>query len=437
MARRVALSVVFVLLLLAPATAAVATPEPIPPELWSPSSVPDSPTHVVLESGSGDWVGGGGTYTYTPETAHIVVTSHGDRITVSVDGDEWWNGTFAGPDGDPLSESLYDDLTRHPFHDPAVGGLSWSGEGRGCNTLEGWFAVDELTLAPDGTLEALRLRFEQWCDSSAAPLNGQVAWDASAPEPEPVNPRPIPPDLWSPDPVDLPHASTIAYLESTPGDWVGQGASYAYPSATGDVAVALVDGRIHVDVDGDDWWDGDFAPPDGHDLTTGWYGDLQRYPFHNPALGGLSWSGNGRGCNTLDGWFAIDEFAVDGGEITRLVLRFQQHCTSEEEPPLNGYVEVGRPLTDTTPPETAITSGPDHRGKDQTATFTFEADEPATFECRLDGGSWSSCTSPTTLADLTYGDHVLAVRATDGAGNVDATPATWAWSIKGGKPGTR
>ena len=34
-------------------------------------------------------------------------------------------------------------------------------------------------------------------------------------------------------------------------------------------------------------------------LQRGYYADLRRYPFHNPAKGGLDWFGEGRGCNTL------------------------------------------------------------------------------------------------------------------------------------------
>jgi len=34
-------------------------------------------------------------------------------------------------------------------------------------------------------------------------------------------------------------------------------------------------------------------------LQPGYYGNLSRYPFHNHVRGGLSWSGNGVGCNTL------------------------------------------------------------------------------------------------------------------------------------------
>src|SRR5207248_3756454 len=58
----------------------------------------------------------------------------------------------------------------------------------------------------------------------------------------------------------------------------------------------------------------------------------------------------------------------------------------------------------------------------------------STFECRVDGGSWSACTSPHTTAALGEGSHTFDVRATDAAGNTDGTPASHAWSIDLGPP---
>ena len=61
-------------------------------------------------------------------------------------------------------------------------------------------------------------------------------------------------------------------------------------------------------------------------LQPGYYAGLQRYPFHNPVLGGLDWSGDGRGCNTLKGWFTVDSVTYVGSTLTAIDLRFEQHC---------------------------------------------------------------------------------------------------------------
>src|SRR5215213_3470168 len=80
---------------------------------------------------------------------------------------------------------------------------------------------------------------------------------------------------------------------------------------------------------------------------------------------------------------------------------------------------------DTIAPETTIDSGPSETITVAEATFEFSSEEGATFECRLDGEAYSACTSPKTMSytNLSNGPHTFDVKATDGAGNVDATPA--------------
>ena len=84
---------------------------------------------------------------------------------------------------------------------------------------------------------------------------------------------------------------------------------------------------------------------------------------------------------------------------------------------------------DTTPPDTTITSGPSGATNSTTATFTFTANEPSTFTCKLDTGAASSCTSPKVYSGLTNGSHTVSITATDLAGNVDPTPATRTWTV--------
>jgi hypothetical protein len=87
--------------------------------------------------------------------------------------------------------------------------------------------------------------------------------------------------------------------------------------------------------------------------------------------------------------------------------------------------------TDLTPPDTAFTQTPTTGSSATTGVFGY-AGTPATdvvgFECAFDGATFAACTSPSTIISAA-GAHVFAVRAVDGAGNVDATPATFDWSI--------
>jgi hypothetical protein len=64
-------------------------------------------------------------------------------------------------------------------------------------------------------------------------------------------------------------------------------------------------------------------------------------------------------------------------------------------------------------------------------TSTLAATEQATFECRVDGAAWSACTSPWTTAALPAGEHLLEARATDVAGNADASPAAKTVTVAG------
>lgn len=82
------------------------------------------------------------------------------------------------------------------------------------------------------------------------------------------------------------------------------------------------------------------------------------------------------------------------------------------------------------PPETTIDSGPPANTRRANATFTFSADEEATFDCKVDGGGFEPCTSPETVT-VGVGPHTFQVRATDTAGNVDSSPASWSWTRQG------
>jgi Bacterial Ig-like domain len=85
---------------------------------------------------------------------------------------------------------------------------------------------------------------------------------------------------------------------------------------------------------------------------------------------------------------------------------------------------------DTTPPETTIDSGPAGTVVTNAATFTFSSNEAgSTFACSLDGASFTACTSPTNYTGLSDGSHTFQVRATDGTGNTDLTPAGRTWTI--------
>ena len=86
-------------------------------------------------------------------------------------------------------------------------------------------------------------------------------------------------------------------------------------------------------------------------------------------------------------------------------------------------------ISDTTPPQTSIDSNPSNPSNDDTPTFTFSANEPATFECDIDNEGFIQCTSGDSFGPLLDGSHTFQVRAIDNSGNADFTPAIYTWTI--------
>ena len=85
---------------------------------------------------------------------------------------------------------------------------------------------------------------------------------------------------------------------------------------------------------------------------------------------------------------------------------------------------------DTVPPDTVISQAPAGTVSATTATLGFSSTEPgSSFTCKLDSGSWQSCSSPHTLSSLSDSAHTFSVRAEDGAGNMDLSEATRTWTV--------
>jgi hypothetical protein len=139
-----------------------------------------------------------------------------------------------------------------------------------------------------------------------------------------------------------PSATTTSYsFVSSPGDWIGGGASAGYtpPNSTfyviGNASILTV------------WvvastatWAIDLSAPSGEQLHPGNYHDAERGPVQTGRAPGLSVSVASRGCNQVYGQFAIDQIAVDAsGNIATLEATFTQECESAGAPPLSGIVK--------------------------------------------------------------------------------------------------
>jgi hypothetical protein len=126
-------------------------------------------------------------------------------------------------------------------------------------------------------------------------------------------------------------ATTYLQVVSSPGDYIGQGKAYAYPNAQ---MTIKADARgLHINVEG---WSLNFAGPGKQPLNLGEYRNAERYPF-NGANPGLSFSGMGRGSNSLSGEFIIWQLEHNGVQITRLAADFVQRDNGRG-PPLFGVI---------------------------------------------------------------------------------------------------
>lgn len=118
---------------------------------------------------------------------------------------------------------------------------------------------------------------------------------------------------------------------------------------------------------------------------------------------------------------------ADGGHVFR-VRALNLAGTPDPTPVVVNFT------VDTVAPDTAINSGPSGLGADSSPDFTFSSADASGFQCRTDGGAFAACTSPHTLSGLADGAHTFEVRATDAAGNIDATPASRSFEVDATAP---
>lgn len=309
---------------------------PIPADLWKPASdkLPKSGNYIYLTSEANDFIGSGYTnvpheYLYTQLNSQMIALAGDNRLYVAVDGDQWWTGKFTGMEQlTSFKPGYYPDLGRKIT---VLGGLDWGGEGRGCSSLWGWYVIDAISYE-ENALNSIDFRFEQRCLDAAGwtgALRGQIHWrnDDTSKPPGPITPPPM--NLWQPSQNTLHATGNYVYLASDPGDFVGKGKNYLYTQKNANLSIEWnnIGNSVNIKSDGNEIWVGYFAVMSSiAELKPGYYGDLQRYGPHNPAKGGMDWFGDGRGCNTLNGWFVVDSVTMVNGVLQALDLRFEQHC---------------------------------------------------------------------------------------------------------------
>lgn len=111
-------------------------------------------------------------------------------------------------------------------------------------------------------------------------------------------------------------------------------------------------------------------------------------------------------------------------------IRARDAADNQEDPGVTHQWEIVAPSSDTTPPETTLSSGPSGITNQTAATLEFTSDDPeAVFEGSLDGAAFQAITSPHELSGLADGQHTFRIRALDQAGNIDTTPVEVQWTV--------
>jgi len=93
---------------------------------------------------------------------------------------------------------------------------------------------------------------------------------------------------------------------------------------------------------------------------------------------------------------------------------------------------------DTVPPDTTLTDAPPAADNSVMAQFSFRSNEQGvSFDCSLDNAGYLPCTSGALFGPVGDGPHSFAVRARDRAGNIDLSPAVYAWTVDTRTPDTQ
>ena len=164
-----------------------------------------------------------------------------------------------------------------------------------------------------------------------------------------------------------------------------------------------------------------------------------------PSLTNVSTAGFSFGATEAGATFACSldgaDFASCGSSVSYDDLADGEHTLAVQATDLAGNEDASAATyswtVDTLAPETAIGSSPSSPTSSTGGSFAFtSSEEGSTFACSLDGAAFSSCTSPKGYAGLADGGHTFAVRATDAAGNVDPSAASFTWTVDTTAPDT-
>ncbi|MCW0373255.1 MULTISPECIES: hypothetical protein [Xanthomonas] len=135
-----------------------------------------APLYLKLNSGDGDYVGGGVDKTYYNDTSVFALDGTPSRLRYAASGlRDDWTATIAAPAGKTLVPGRY-SISR--FADSLNAGFDFYGNGRGCNATRGTLNVRKIEQDAQGNVVRFYADFEQFCDANSAPLRGSIHFGA-------------------------------------------------------------------------------------------------------------------------------------------------------------------------------------------------------------------------------------------------------------------
>jgi hypothetical protein len=154
---------------------------PPPAGLWEApaNAVPANGNFFYLQSDSGDGIGLGNTYSYTPANAtfEFETWNSGEAVQFKALNPASTNFRLVlnHMNSIPrLQPGYYPNVQRGVFGNPTVGGLDLS-SGIGCSKVSGWFVIHDISFSDD-TVTSIDATFEQHCQGAAAAARGRFRW---------------------------------------------------------------------------------------------------------------------------------------------------------------------------------------------------------------------------------------------------------------------
>ncbi|MBC2932519.1 PKD domain-containing protein [Nocardioides sp. zg-1228] len=149
-----------------------------------------------------------------------------------------------------------------------------------------------------------------------------------------------------------------------------------------------------------------------------------------PSVAGLTYAWDFGDGSTGRGTDPHHVYAASGTHTAKLTVADGHGNTDIATVAVAVAAPPGPTPVDTAAPDTAVSGGPEGVVRARRATFTLTSTEAgSTFTCSLDGAAWQACPATARFAGLDQGRHRLLVRASDAAGNADATPASHEWAV--------